>query len=353
MNDMVPTLPTTPQLQQPSSLSKRAWVGILGTTLGPLLALLLVIALFWGADTIRAHRVGRPARFASMDSLQTVLLHTSRVGTAALGMTLIIIAGGIDLSAGTAIALSATVTAWFFRADFSPAIGIFAGLATGCLTGLVNGSLICALRVVPFIVTLGTMTIFRGIGRIIADDTPIRAFGKVPDWFLTLQDPNPHPEWSVVSPGVWVMLLLAAVVGFILKLTVFGRHTVALGSNEATARLCGINILRTRIAVYTFAGFFVGVAGLFQFTVLAGEGNPMAGTGQELNIIAAVVIGGGSLNGGRGSVLGTLSGAAIMAVIQHGCVLLNVPDSYQEIIIGLIIIAAVTIDQLRQRRMSD
>jgi ribose transport system permease protein len=326
------------------------WFDLLGTTLGPLLGLLLVISLFWGLDLFYSHRESKPASFASVDSLQIVLLHTSAVGTAALGMTLIIIAGGIDLSAGTAIALSATVAAWFFRAEYPAVVGITAALVTGCLTGLMNGSLVCALRVVPFIVTLGTMTIFRGIGRILADDTPIRAFGKAPEWLLWLQEPDPHPSWSLVSPGVWVMLLLAAMVGFLLKWTIFGRHTIALGSNEATARLCGIHVQRTRIAIYTVAGFFVGVAGLFQFTVLAGEGNPMAGTGKELEIIAAVVIGGGSLNGGRGSVLGTLSGAAIMAVIRHGCVLLNVPDSYQEIIIGMIIVAAVTLDQIRQRR---
>ncbi len=336
----------------PPALAGRSRISLLGSALGPLLGLSLVVVIFWTADTIRARSQGRNPRFASVDSAQAVLRDTSAVGTAALGMTLIIIAGGIDLSAGTAVALSATAAAWCFRAGYTPAIGILAGLTTGCLTGFVNGSLISALRVVPFIVTLGTMTLFRGIGRIIAGDTPIRAHGLVPEWLLNLQNPYPQNEWMLVSSGVWLMLFLAILVAGLLRYSVFGRHIFALGSNEATAHLCGIKVNPTRIAVYTVAGFFVGVAGIFQFAVLGGEGDPSAGTGKELQIIAAVVIGGGSLSGGRGSILGTLSGAAIMAVIQHGCVVINVPDSFQEIIIGVIIVAAVTLDQVRQRRLA-
>ncbi len=323
---------------------------LLGSALGPFLGLLFVVAIFWGADILQSRSQGRKQRFATEDSMQTVLTHASAVGTAALGMTIIIIAGGIDLSAGTAIALSATVTAWFFREGYSPGVGVIAALLVGCAAGFVNGSLVSLLRVVPFIVTLGTMTLFRGLGRILSGGTPIRAHGTVPDWLLSLQEPFPQPKWLLVSPGVWLMLALAVGVILLLRYSVFGRHAFAIGSNEATARLCGINVPLTRILVYTIAGFFVGVAGLFQFAVLAGEGDPTAGTGKELQIIAAVVIGGGSLSGGRGSVFGTLSGAAIMAVIQHGCVILNVPDSFQEIIIGVIIVAAVTLDRIRQGR---
>jgi len=340
----------TPDVPRPQLLGHRHF-RLLGSALGPFLGLLLVLVVFWAADTYRASRLDREGRFATVEGMQTVLRNTSAVGTAALGMTIIIIAGGIDLSAGTAIALCATVTAYCFRAGYAAPVGVLAGLMTGCVTGFVNGSLISVLRVVPFIITLGTMTLFRGTGRIIAGDTPIRAHESVPDWMLTLQDPFPEPEWLLVSPGVWLMLVLALLVGCLLNYTVFGRHAFALGSNEATARLCGINVNRTRIAVYTIAGIFVGVAGLFQFALLYGEGDPAAGTGKELEIIAAVVIGGGSLSGGRGSVLGTISGAAIMAVIQHGCVILSIPDSFQEIIIGVIIVAAVTLDQFRQRRL--
>jgi ribose/xylose/arabinose/galactoside ABC-type transport system permease subunit len=153
------------------------------------------------------------------------------------------------------------------------------------------------------------------------------------------------------APVVWLLLALAVVVAAMLKYTVFGRHVFAIGSNEATARLCGINVPATRIAVYTLAGLFVGMAGLLQFSRLT-VGDPTSGTGKELPVIAAVVIGGGSLSGGRGSILGTLTGALIMQVISSGCVAIRQPNHVQEIIIGVIIVAAVTIDQVRQRRMS-
>ncbi|MGE3313496.1 MAG: ABC transporter permease [Planctomycetaceae bacterium] len=328
---------------------------LLGSALGPFAGLMLVLCVFWGADVVKSRMQDKTPRFLTVDSGRTVLMNASAVGTAALGMTIIIIAGGIDLSAGTAIALSATVAAWCFRAGYNPAVGVLAALLVGCFTGCVNGSLVGLLRVVPFIVTLGTMTLFRGVGRILSDGTPIRAHAKVPVWLLTLQEPEPRKgwEWLMVSPGVWVMLVLAVLTWALLKYTVFGRHAFAIGSNEATARLCGINVPLTRTLVYTIAGFFIGVAGLFQFVVLGGEGDPTAGTGKELEIIAAVVIGGGSLSGGRGSVWGTLSGAAIMAVIRHGCVILGVPDQYQEILIGVIIVAAVTLDRIRQQRLGE
>ena len=343
-----------------SQLSNLAW------SLGPLLGLVIVALVFGAIEYSVATGEGREPQFFTKASMQVVLNHASLVGVAALGMTLIIIAGGIDLSAGTAIALTATVIAWLYREGFDGMAGwretspllatltlsvlaIAGGMLTGCLLGLINGGLISLLRLVPFIVTLGTMTAFQGIGRTISGETPVRAYGKVPDAVASLQRPYPDPEWLLVSPGVWIMLILALVVAMLLRYTVFGRHVFAIGSNEATARLCGINVVRTRIAVYTLAGLFVGVAGLYQFTVLGGEGDPVSGLGLELKVIAAVVIGGGSLSGGRGSILGTLSGACIITVIQHGCVLIGVPDHYQDILIGSIIIAAVTIDQLRIR----
>ena len=343
-----------------SRLSNLAW------SLGPLLGLVVVSLIFGAIEYQVATDEGREPQFFTSQSVQVVLNHASLIGVAALGMTLIIIAGGIDLSAGTAIALTATVIAWIYREGFdgmadwrdtSPmlatlalsALAVGGGVLTGCLCGFINGGLISLLRLVPFIVTLGTMTAFQGIGRTISGETPVRAYGKVPDAIASLQKPYPDPEWMLVSPGVWIMLILAAIVALALRYTVFGRHVFAIGSNESTARLCGINVVRTRILVYTLAGLFVGVAGLHQFTVLGGEGDPVSGLGLELKVIAAVVIGGGSLNGGRGSILGTLSGACIITVIQHGCVLIGVPDHYQDILIGLIIIAAVTIDQLRIR----
>jgi ribose/xylose/arabinose/galactoside ABC-type transport system permease subunit len=147
------------------------------------------------------------------------------------------------------------------------------------------------------------------------------------------------------------LLGLALGTAAVLRYSVFGRHAFAVGSNESTARLCGINVPLTRIAVYSIAGLFVGVAGLYQFSRLT-VGDPTSGTGKELPIIAAVVIGGGSLSGGRGSILGTLTGALIMQVISSGCTSLRLPNPIQEIIIGTIIIVAVTVDQFRQRRLA-
>jgi len=338
---------------------------------GPLVGLLLVTLLFWGADAYRAGQEGYTSTFASKETAQVILKNTSLVGVAALGMTLVIIAGGIDLSAAAGIALAATMTAWSFREGFSPPVCVLTGILTGLLTGLVNGALISWLKVVPFIITLGTMTIFRGVGRVISNETPIRtdlmvtAIKKsqpgaeggssgIPweQWILSLMEPYPNPEWLLFSPGVWLMFTMAILLAAVLHLTVFGRHVFALGSNEDTARLCGINVTWTRIAVYTLAGLFVGVAGIYNFSTLSGEGDPNSLPGRELDVIAAVVIGGGSLNGGRGSVLGTLCGACLMEVIRHGCVVLGVPAPYQQIIIGLIVIVAVTVDQLRQRRLA-
>jgi ribose transport system permease protein len=330
---------------------RRVVVELLGTALGPLVGLLLVFAAFGAADVVVSRMDDRPAGFFGWDTVQKVLRDASLVGVAALGMTLVVIAGGIDLSAGTAIALCATVTAWFYRDGQGTLVALPLGIATGCATGLLNGLLIGMLRVVPFIVTLGTMTVFLGLGLILAEDTPIRAFGKAPAWVLNFQKPYPVPQWLLVPSGVWLMFALAAAVGGVLKLTVFGRHVFAVGSNEAAARLSGIHVARTRVLVYTLAGLFVGVAGVFQFAILSGEGDPNAGTGKELEVIAAVVIGGASLSGGRGSVLGTLSGACVMATILNGCVMLGVPTAYQKVVLGVIIVAAVSLDQVRQRRL--
>jgi ribose/xylose/arabinose/galactoside ABC-type transport system permease subunit len=196
------------------------------------------------------------------------------------------------------------------------------------------------------------MTIYLGVAKLIGKNTMVRPLpDQVPEWMRSLLSPRLENEWLLFSPGVWLLLFLAIVVAAALRYSVFGRHVFAVGSNESTARLCGINVPLTRIAVYTIAGFFVGVAGLFQFSRLT-VGDPTSGTGKELPIIAAVVIGGGSLSGGRGSILGTLTGALIMQVISSGCTALKQPNPIQEIIIGAIIVAAVTVDQFRQRRLA-
>ena len=321
---------------------------LLRTVVGPFLALVLVVGVFTIADNLQSDG----GKFATVKNAQNVLVQSATVAVAALGMTMIIISAGIDLSAGTTMALCATVLAWFLRENYSPAVAVGAALGTGCLAGFVNGALVSWLRVVPFIVTLGTMTIYLGLAKTVGSNTMVRpSQAQIPSWMKELLIPRIEHEWMLVPPGIWLLLAMAIVVWAVLRYSVFGRHVFAVGSNESTARLCGISVPFTRIAVYTIAGFFVGMAGLYQFSRLT-IGDPVSGTGKELPIIAAVVIGGGSLNGGKGSILGTLTGAVIMQVISSGCTALKQPNRSQDIIIGVIIVAAVTIDQIRQRRLA-
>jgi ribose/xylose/arabinose/galactoside ABC-type transport system permease subunit len=344
------SMSSEPSMSSPRvSRTLRAWRWFVRAELGPLLALIALLVLFTAAD-----RVWGGGRFASVRNFRVVLNQTSIVAVASLGMTLIIIAGGIDLSAGTALTLCATVLAYGLKNDVGPNVAIAATILVGCLSGFVNGALISALRVVPFIVTLGTMTVYLGIGKIVCRETTIfPSREQIPGWLQSLcstRPPDLIAGWLPnVPPGVLLALLLGVLVALALRYTVLGRHVFALGSSESTARLCGVNVPFTKTLVYTLAGFFVAVGGIYHFANLK-IGNPMEGVGLELQVIAAVVIGGGSLSGGRGSVLGSFTGAAIMAVIRSGCDQLEVPNPYQEIIIGVIIIAAVAVDQLRQRR---
>jgi ribose transport system permease protein len=240
-----------------------------------------------------------------------------------------------------------------FNAQATAPLALAMALAAGMTAGLLNGLLISSLRVIPFIVTLGTMTIYLGLGNLLAGSIPIRPSTQyqVPDALTEIIKNTPDAFYLGFPYGVWLALLLALLLAVVLRWSVFGRYVFALGSNEATARLCGVNVAAYKVAVYTLAGLFVGVAGVYQFSRLQ-AGDPQSGLGMELRIIAAVVIGGGSLSGGRGTVLGTLTGAAIMAVIASGCTQLEVPNPVQNIILGAIIVAAVTVDQFRQRRWS-
>jgi ribose/xylose/arabinose/galactoside ABC-type transport system permease subunit len=319
---------------------------LLAGQFGPLLALLLVFILFAVADAMQPGG----GRFTSLRNLQTMLVSSAPVVVGALGMTVVIIAGGIDLSAGTAIALCATVMAWALEQGAPIELALICCVLTGCAAGSVNGVMVSALRVAPFIVTLGTMTAYLGIAKLVADETTVRPpLASVPQWMNSLAMPAPDPAWLLVAPGVWIMMAMAAILSMVLRYTVFGRHVFALGSNEQTALLCGLNVPALKIAVYTLSGLFMGLAGIYQFAKLK-VGNPTSGLGLELKIIAAVVIGGASLAGGRGTVLGTLTGALLMQTIASGCTQLGLNNPVQDIILGVIIVAAVTVDQIRQRR---
>ena len=423
MNDTRDSLTASADESSPTSLAGRQFRGAVDIV-RPFLALFFVTLLFCGADQLKN---GGKASFATPRSLRTVAAQTATVAVAALGMTVIVIAGGIDLSVGMSIALCATVMAWSLKEDvatrlfgmpplsavmkplttartelesvtkklddlsdmpesdmpesdvrklaeqrdkltadirelrkpYVPAavwtcvVVVLITIACGALCGFVNGALVSYLRLVPFIVTLGTMQLYLGLAKTIASETTVRpdTGSQVPYWFADLLSVRPQALWFGVPIGIWLTLLLAALLAAALHYTVFGRYVFALGSNEATARLCGINVRWNKIAIYTLSGLFVGIAGLYQFSRLT-VGNPTSGAGLELKVIASVVIGGGSLNGGRGTVIGTLTGALIMSVITSGCTALGLTNPIQDMILGVIIIAAVTVDQLRQRKVS-
>lgn len=308
---------------------------------GPALGLAAVFALF---------AVAGPESFSSARNLETIARQTTIVGIGALGMTLVIVMGGIDLSIGSMVALSTVTIAWLLHRGEGagwPWAAAAGALLLCALGGWANGMIITRLRVVPFIVTLGTMLVIRGLAKGLAHEQKIDA---PPTGLNELLAALPSDQrWQLVPVGVWVFAGLAVLTGFLLRYTRLGRHTVAIGSNEATARLCGVPVDRVKVTIYTLGGALGGLAGLMQFSRLT-VGDPTVAVGLELDVIAAVVIGGGSLAGGAGSILGSLIGALIMAVIRSGCSQMGFANWVQEIITGIIIIAAVALDRWRQRR---
>ncbi|HEY7286499.1 MAG TPA: ABC transporter permease [Vicinamibacterales bacterium] len=300
---------------------------------GVLLGLALVLALFGAL-------VG--PQFFRAANLELVARQTVIVCVAALGMTMVIVAGGIDLSVGSVVALSTVATALTLQSH-GPALAAASAIAAGAVCGAVNGVLVTQLRVVPFIVTLGTMLLVRGAAKGLADERRIEA---PVTWLNSLLRTARDGSGLWLPTGIWITVVLALIVALTLRYTRFGRHLFAIGSSERTARLCGVRINRTKVAVYTIAGMLAALAGIMEFSKLS-VGDPTVSIGLELDVIAAVIIGGGSLSGGKGSVVGTLAGAAIMAVIQIGCSQLGLPNWVQQIVTGSIIVGAVALDRIR------
>jgi len=288
-----------------------------------------------------------PESFTTMRNLETIARQTVIVGIAAIGMTFVIISGGIDLSVGSIVALSSVLVAWFLNnTGLNPFLAAGCAIIVSSLFGLFSGLLITRLQVVPFIVTLGMMLLCRGAAKGIAGEQKINA----PYTWLNeiLASLPPDRSWMILPAGVWLLLLLVLIFAFILRFTTFGRHTVAVGSNELTARLCGIGVQKTKVFIFSLSAFFASIAGVMQFSRLT-VGDPTVAMGLELDVIAAVVIGGGSLSGGQGSVFGSLIGALIMTIIRSGCTQMGLANWIQEIVTGAIIIIAVALDRLRHR----
>ncbi|HVT74132.1 MAG TPA: ABC transporter permease [Lacunisphaera sp.] len=305
---------------------------------GPFIGLLLVIACFSLPAETREY-------FLTYNNFKIIFTQTVIVAVGALGMTMIIVSGGIDLSVGSTIALTSVVGALLIQHGWGPVGVVLTVVLAGGALGLVNGGAIAGLRMTPFIITLGTLGIARGTAKWLADNQTVNYDGSPINGWMTTANPFSRS----LPAGVWVALVLAVLTSLLMRKTVFGRHVFALGSNEATARLCGIPTTRLKVLIYAVAGFFFGLSGLFQLSRLR-QGDPTVAVGLELDIIAAVIIGGASLNGGVGTVLGSMIGALIMAVLRNGSQQMGWPTYFQEIIIGLVIIVAVFLDRLRQGR---
>jgi ribose transport system permease protein len=293
--------------------------------------------------------------FLTRDNVMGILLATAVNGVLALGVTFVIVTAGIDLSVGTVMTLSAMTTAVVITVWGLPIpIGILVGLLTGTLAGFVNGIIIARMSIPPFVATLGMMMIARGLALVI----PAAIFGSVrPVYFSDAPTFTLLTMGSVIGaviPGfpipnaVLILFGAALIASFILSKTVLGRYTVAIGSNEEATRLSGVNVANWKTAVYALGGLFSGLAGVIIASRL-NSAQPGLGAGYELDAIAAVVIGGTSLSGGEGTILGTLIGAFIISTLTNGLRILGVPQEWQMVITGFIVIMAVYLDILRRR----
>ena len=281
--------------------------------------------------------------FLTGPNLTTVIRQTTVINIMALGMTLIIIAGGIDLSVGSILAFGGFVGTSSLARGYSIPAAIAIGIAAGTLCGLVNGVLIAQLKVNPFIVTLGTMGIYRGVVLLISNGLPVH---EIPLKFAFL---GSGTDMFGIPVVLWVLLVCAAAMHILLEHTRLGRYAFSIGSNPDAAFYAGIPVAFNIVCVYAIAGGLTGLSGMIEASRLM-SGQPTAGNGYELQAIAAVVIAGGSLRGGEGTVLGTLIGAFIMGLLSDGSDLLGINPYWQQVIIGAVIILAVWLDEVRKRR---
>jgi ribose transport system permease protein len=300
-----------------------------------LLPFLSLIVLFVGLSIASPY-------FLTASNLASVARQTAVFNTMALGMTIVIISGGIDLSVGSVLGLSGLIGTMALERGYPIPVGILIGVLAGTLCGLSNGLMVTRLRIPPFVVTLGTLGIFRGLALIFSNGLPVH---KIPAGFSFLGE----GYLAGVPFVVWMLAICAVAVHVVLEHTRLGRYAFAIGSNRIAAVYAGIPVSFHVTAVYAIGGALTGLAGMIEASRLA-TGQPTAGQGYELQAIAAVVIGGGSLNGGEGSVVGTLIGAFIMGLLSNGADLLNISNYWQQVIIGSVIILAVTLDEMRKRR---
>ncbi len=325
--------PALAAIQVPPSAMSRRWTALLQVReLNVLTALLVVIALISFSTPY----------FLTTDNLMGVFRSFSLVAIMSIGMVMVIITGGIDLSVGSVMGLSSLVTALGFQSELPSAVCILGGLATGLLFGLFNGALITIIRLPPFIATLGPLSIGRGLMYIITHGVPLTP--DTPDSFAELG----QGYVGLMPVPVVIMLVMTILFSVLMRRTRFGRHVYATGGNEQAARLSGVKTARVKLLVYMLSGLIAALAGIVSFSrYLSAE--PASGFGAELDVIAAAAIGGASLSGGVGSVEGAIIGAALAGIIANGVVLMNINTYAQQAITGAVILIAVSLDVWRSR----
>jgi fructose transport system permease protein len=308
------------------------------STLGPLIALLLAVAFF----------TAQSSRFLTGSNLSLVVQQVMVVGTLAIGQTLIILTAGIDLSNGAVMALGNIVmTKLAVDSGVNPLLAILLGLVVCAAFGAFNGSLVTGLRLPPFIVTLGTLNIAFALTHIYSEDQTISGLPSQ----LTFFGETFTVGGTDITYGTVLMLVLYVIAWYVLRQTAAGRHVYAVGNNPEAARLTGIRVRRLLLGVYTTAGLIYGIAALL-LVARTSVGDPQAGQTDNLDSITAVVLGGTSLFGGRGSVIGTLIGALIVGIVRNGLQLMGVRSIYQVLITGILVILAVSVDQIARRRQA-
>ncbi len=320
--------------------------------IGPLLGLVGVFALFM---TILAWR-GNVEHFLSLYNLQLLMHQNAIRAVVVIGALFVIISGGIDLSVGSVAALSAvsTALAYNYALDRTHSAGcaslaaVVAGVGAGGICGLVNGLTISWLRLTPFVATLGMFSVARGMAYWLSGRNPVRPTGATPAWVGSLQ--QMENKVLFFDPGVWSVALLAVGAVILLRFTVFGRYCYAIGSNEATARLCGVSVERNKVMIYSLAGMLTGWAGILAFAQASGSGDPTIQVGLELDVIAAAVIGGASLLGGQGSVIGVMLGVLILGVLENGVNFCGVPLEVKYIMEGVVVVANTAFSEWQRRR---
>jgi len=315
-----------------------------GLALGTLIVLFVFFSIFG-------------SNFTSSSNIENILMSTVLVGVLALGTTFVIVTGGIDLSLGfgmtlCSVMMGTAITGW----GLPVWVGVLAALATGALMGLINGLNITFLRLPPFIATLAMMMVAQGLALVISNVRPITFEPEIRKQVTGIAQADPvlaatDGYFASLPSGVLIFIVLAVFAYLVLNKTILGRYTFAIGSNEEATRLSGVNTRRWTILVYVFAGVFIGIAGVL-LTARLGSSQPTAGAGYELQAIAAVIIGGTSLLGGRGSIVGTVIGAFIMSVLINGLRSMSIQTEWQYLLTGIVILIAVFFDSLRNRGKS-